>query len=146
MTGSKDTGTLLADQLVYETIDGETVVIDLATGSYYSLEGAAAVAWQGLVAADDVAVTAARIAQDNGATTAAVLPALSDLYGELHAMGLLRSAPVCPAGDAGPPSANGAAGFSIPPVQRYDDMREHLLVDPIHQVERGEGWPTPASR
>jgi hypothetical protein len=139
MTAEQDTETLLNDQVVHETIDGEAVIIDLTTGSYYSLEGSAAAAWQGLVAGEDAGVTAARIARENGAGEAEVLAALLALHRELHAAGLLRSAPT-----STPLPAD--VGFSFPAVHRYDDMREHLLVDPIHEVERGEGWPTPPSR
>jgi hypothetical protein len=34
---------MLGSQIVHETIDGETVVINLATGNYYSIE---AIGWR----------------------------------------------------------------------------------------------------
>ncbi len=36
-------------QVIHETIDGETIIIDLATGTYFSLRGSAPAIWNVLV-------------------------------------------------------------------------------------------------
>jgi Coenzyme PQQ synthesis protein D (PqqD) len=160
MTTTPDADTPFTAQVVHETIDDETVVIDLATGSYFSLEGPAALAWEGLASGEDVAATAARIADHETADANAVLAAVLGLHSDLHAAGLLRRPPVDrPGSTAGSPESTsgtpesttdplaspGRTSFSMPAIRRYDDMREHLLVDPIHEVERAEGWPAPLS-
>ena len=38
--------TVNAPHVIHETIDGEVIVINLATGTYYSLKGSAAELWQ----------------------------------------------------------------------------------------------------
>ena len=45
---------MLGDQIVHETIDGETVVINLDSGSYYSLEGSGADLWSRLLAGESL--------------------------------------------------------------------------------------------
>lgn len=120
----------LKAQVVHETIDGETVVIDLASGTYFSLEGSAALAWERFAAGDDVSAVANRL---DPVDSAAAARGLLDLCHELHDMGLFTERP--------PVDSSAGPRLTTPPVLRYDDMREHLLVDPIHEVERGEGWP-----
>jgi coenzyme PQQ synthesis protein D (PqqD) len=132
----RETDGPLAANIVHETIDNETVIINLETGSYFSLEGPSAVAWQSLVEGEDVARTTDRIADDAGVDRTAVRAALLRLHEDLYAAGILREAP------AAATTTDGEM-FTLPPMRRYDDMREHLLVDPIHEVERSEGWPAP---
>jgi len=49
---------------------------------------------------------------------------------------------------AAPPLERHGAGsrppFQMPVVERYTDMADLLLLDPIHDVN-AEGWPHPAS-
>jgi len=38
------------------------------------------------------------------------------------------------------------AGYELPVLERFDDVRDLLLIDPIHQVDPEHGWPRrPAS-
>jgi hypothetical protein len=127
----------LAANIVHETIDNETVIINLETGSYFSLEGTSALAWQWLLEGEDVARTTNRIADDASVDRSAARAALLRLHEELYAAGILREAPAVAAAPAG-------EVFTLPPMRHYDDMREHLLIDPIHEVERSEGWPAPS--
>jgi hypothetical protein len=127
---------LISENVVHETIDGETVVINLTTGAYFSLEGAAAVTWERLIRGDAPERVAGELAAETGAAEPAVARAVISLHQDLYAAGLLQTAPA-----AAPPPADEV--FHMPSLQRYDDMREHLLVDPIHAVERGIGWPAP---
>jgi hypothetical protein len=120
----------LKPQVVHETIDGETVVIDLESGTYFSLEGSAALAWERFAAGDDVIAAANHV---DPIDPAAAARGLIDLCDVLHEMGLFTERP--------PVDSSAGPRLTTPPVLRYDDMREHLLVDPIHEVERGEGWP-----
>jgi hypothetical protein len=65
--------------VVHETIDGETIAIDLATGTYYSLAGSAAGIWAavtaGLSRGDAVAAT---VAHYGGGANAEELDAFLD--------------------------------------------------------------------
>lgn len=127
--------------VVHQTIDGEVVIINLATGTYYSLRAVGAEIWQllerGATLDDVVAVLERRY----DASKEAVVSAVDELVTTLADEGLL-----VPASDAAPPgnapaAADGARRPWAPPtLERYTDMQDLLLVDPIHEVD-DIGWP-----
>jgi hypothetical protein len=130
-------GAMVGAQVVHETLDGETVVINLASGTYYSLEGTATRLWEALVTGETAQATASQLADEFGADPASLLAAIETFHGELFAEQLIDAAP-----GAAPPPAGGSLGtFEPPQLRAYTDLGEHLLLDPIHDVERGEGWP-----
>ncbi len=135
--------------VVHETIDGETILIHLGTGTYYSLDGAGATVWQLLaegVAHDELA---AQLGARYESDPALVEPSVASFVDELLEEGLLvavepGSAPPTPpvAGEGngnGVPPGGGA--FVEPVLHKYTDMQEFMLVDPLHDVEADAGWP-----
>ena len=127
---------MLGDQIVHETLDGETVVINLVSGSYFSIEGVGAEVWARLLAGETVAESATAIAAEHGADARAVAAAIVAFHRQLFDHGIITAPPAdvsAPGGDLGT--------FAIPNLHVYDDLREHLLLDPVHDVERGTGWP-----
>lgn len=127
---------VLSDQVVHETIDGETVVINLATGSYYSMEGSASDLWARLLAGETPGRSAASLSATHGGDAAAIAAAIVTFHQELFDQGLLIEEPEAP------PTAGGELGtFAMPEIQVYDDLSAHLLADPVHDVERETGWP-----
>ncbi len=128
---------MLSDQVVHETIDGETVVINLASGDYYSMEGSAADLWARLLAGETAGESAAALSAAHGGDAAAIAAAIVAFHRELFDQGLLAEEP------QGPETGGGSdlGTFTIPEVQVYDDLRAHLLADPVHDVERETGWP-----
>ena len=49
--------------IVHETLDGEVVIINLKTGTYYSLQGPGAAVWEALVAGATPPALASRLAE-----------------------------------------------------------------------------------
>lgn len=130
-------GAVLGSQVVHETIDGETVVINLATGNYYSIEGSGADLWARLLAGESAEESGKRLAAEHGADPGAVTSAILAFHRELFDEGLITAPP------PDPPSGGGDLGtFEIPRLLIYNDLQAHLLADPVHDVERGAGWPT----
>jgi len=132
--------TVRADDLAHETIDGETIVIDLREQSYYRLEGAAAVAWQALSKGGDEATLTALLQRLYPADAAAVAAAVPRFLDELQARKLLM-----PAAGPGPDAATelpAAAAFDGLTVHSFSDLEEILWVDPVHDVDEATGWPT----
>lgn len=127
---------MIGDQIVHETIDGETVVINLESGSYYSLEGSGADLWSRLLAGESLIDSAAALATQHDGDAAAIGAAIADFHRELFDQGLIT---------AQPPNASTVEGdlgsFEVPQLHVYNDLRTHLLADPIHDVAHGEGWP-----
>ncbi|WP_158230542.1 PqqD family protein [Mycobacterium sp. shizuoka-1] len=131
---------MLGSQVVHETIDGETVLINLATGSYYSLEGTAADLWSRLLAGEATADTAATLAAEHNGDAAAIEGTIAAFHQHLFEHGLIIAAPVpMPVSD----SAD-LGTFQAPELHVYTDLREHLLADPVHDVDRETGWPAVA--
>lgn len=131
--------------VVDETIDGEALIVNLGTGVYYSLTGSAEVIWRLLadgVRPIDTALALQQLfevaAEDaSNAVTTFVDQLIEEelLVAENGNIGLAREAPPFPE------AADGIRErFVAPELKRYADMQELLLLDPVHDVDRG-GWP-----
>jgi len=130
-----------APSVVAELIDGELVIMDLQSGNYFSAEKTGAQIWAwiekgyGLKSVLDLIgahfSSAASAEQD-----------LQEFVDQLVANNLIKEKQ----GDPNPvdePSANGAAApYSKPEMAIYTDMKDMLLLDPIHDVDEA-GWPMP---
>lgn len=130
------------ENVVHEEVDGEVIAIDLAGGSYYSLSGGAPAIWSLLSAGADEDEVCAAIASAYDVEAESVRESVATLLAELTRHGLV--APIDErAGDAPALPAVGGA-FPAPVFERYDDMKDYFLLDPIHEVDPS-GWPKPAA-
>jgi len=132
-----------APAVVSEIIDGEAVIMHLKSGSYYSTEHVGSQIWtwieQGLSRAEMLERMAERypVARQDLATS------LDSFIAELVAQDLVRETAVDPVATptSDPASVNGAAQpFAAPVLNVYSDMKDLLLLDPIHDVDE-IGWP-----
>jgi hypothetical protein len=110
-------GAKIPSHVAGETVDGETIVINLLSGAYHSVRGDAASVWASIVATS---------AHESNERTNQVLA-------DFRAAGIIEwtgshDLP-SPSTD---PSANG--------LTSYTDMAQLLLADPIHEVDEA-GWP-----
>jgi hypothetical protein len=142
--------TINPDRVAHETIDGETIVIDLETGAYYSLQGTAAEIWRMLNhgwSSDEIVSELARHFEDP----------VDDLAGQVQEfVRALVSEELIERGhgDGSPPSPIDAANsdnggrpggaFVGPELQKFTDMQYFLALDPIHEVD-ASGWPHAAT-
>jgi hypothetical protein len=130
-------------QVIHETIDGETIIIDLATGTYFSLQGAAPAIWSGLVAGEADEQIVARLAAAYDAPAEELAAAVATFLEELERHQLVARSD----GASGAPAADGAgeppaerAPFVAPRLETYTDMQDIILLDPVHKVD-SQGWP-----
>lgn len=133
-------------QVINETIDGEAIMINLATGAYYSLDRVGGDVWTVLeqgAGADDV-VTALQAKYEG--TSDEMSTGVRALLDQLAAEELIVEAD-----DAGGPvpsldAAGDKAPFSPPRLDKFTDMQDLILLDPVHEVD-SRGWPhaAPAS-
>ena len=125
-------------QVINEVMDGEAVIINLASGDYFSLRGSGAYVWSAIdrsAGVDDIV----QAFVDAGAPRAEVDPAVRELVGQLAAEGLI--APVDGEAGAGPPlPAPEGASFERPSLEKFTDMQDLILLDPVHEVDQ-RGWP-----
>lgn len=128
------------EALSHELIDGEVVIIQFDTGNYYSLAGAAAAIWQRLITPADTAGLLGLFSDAPQSATAEI----TAFVGELVAENLLVACDAPPAAQAGP--AEEPTPYAKPELNKYTDMQQLLLADPLHEVEDA-GWPhTKAAR
>ena len=135
-------------QVLHESIDGEVIVINLTTGTYYSLRGSAADVWEliqrpvgvGVAAISDMLAT--RFAVSRAEAEAALDPFLADLRAEeLVFWENECSGPAPEAGNAGSNGHDGARlAFIAPTLEKFTDMQALVLLDPVHEVAE-TGWP-----
>jgi hypothetical protein len=133
------------ENVVHETVDGEVIAIDLGNGSYYSLAGSAPAIWEllahGATETEICEVLARRFDADSGTLRDEV----SSLLGKLVESSLVVSSPEAAAERVAGGDVNGAkAPFEPPRLERYTDMKDYFLLDPIHEVDTA-GWPRPAA-
>ena len=128
--------------ITHELLDGEVIVVHVITGSYYSLNGSAATVWGWIDRGAEVEHMANRIADLNGGNHEEVVAELHRFTNDLQAEGLISrvesSGRTSTTLDEG--AMDGIVPFSPPKFEKYSDMEELLLVDPIHEVTP-HGWP-----
>jgi hypothetical protein len=135
-----------APQVIHETIDGEVIIINLATGNYYSVKGSGADVWEAIQASPgtDAQEIAAAIAGRFDRPADAIEPDIGSFLEELR-----REELVAEAEDGAAPAtaANGTAvadgeprTFEPPVLEKYTDMQDLVLLDPVHEVDPA-GWP-----
>jgi hypothetical protein len=129
--------------VINETIDGEAIMINLATGSYYSLDRVGGDVWALLEASlpvDDIVEELGRrydAAEDD---------IRSELDGLLHQLSDEELVVPChddyPAGAAASlePVPAGRPPFRAPRLEKFTDMQDLILLDPVHEVD-SRGWP-----
>jgi Coenzyme PQQ synthesis protein D (PqqD) len=131
-------------EVAHETIDGEVIMIQLRVGTYYSLDGPGADLWAHLVKGrgreEIVTLLEERYVADSGV----IADAVDDLVRRLAEEGLLEPSPNGAATPNGAPASPSAERlpFTPPQLEKYTDMQDFLLVDPIRETDE-TGWPNP---
>jgi hypothetical protein len=134
--------------VVHEAIDGETIILNLDSGFYYSLVETGAKIWDLLASmnsADDVVKKMCLYYEGNDNE---IDNTVHSFISELMAEGLIVSgqetdkALSCDAGGVSQSDERTIKiEFKPPALNKYSDMQDLLLLDPIHDVDVA-GWPT----
>ena len=131
-------------QVIHETIEGETIIIDLSSGTYYSLQGTGPEIWNALVAGASAGAIVESLAKGCSEGHESIEVAVEAFLRDLETAGLV--APAERAENTTEISLNGRNGngreatFRIPKLETFTDMQEIILLDPVHQVD-DRGWP-----
>ena len=135
--------------VVHEVIDGEAVIVDLNTGTYFSTEKVGALVWT-LIDKEFPVERIIEEIQKRYTTHEADIPqSIRQLISRFQEENLI--VPKASAGSSnedghGSPEApedeskDAKIPFEEPKLEKYSDMEDLLLLDPIHDVEE-EGWP-----
>ena len=132
-----------------EVFETEVLAINLASGHYHSLREAAVPLWRLLIEGRSVEESASLLAGSLSADPAEVLADTRALVAALRERAVIVTVPA-PAVGASLPSPAWLGEFKPPYVKplfdTYTDMKDLLLIDPIHEVDVS-GWPhQPAAR
>ena len=126
-------------QVISEILDGEAVIIDLETGTYYSLDPNASSIWDAIAAGGSTVTGIVEgIAAAYGQGVSEVQAAVTPFFSRLAAERLVVTLPGSQAAPA--PFPKVSASLAEPTLSRFDDIQDLLLLDPIHEVEEA-GWP-----
>lgn len=129
--------------VIAEVLDDEVVMIDLLHGIYYNVKGSGAVAWRCVVAGantDQICQVLAGGAEVDPEMATAVGAFVAQLVSE----GLVTEVTDSTTEVEGVslPVVDPATTFDPPVLERFDDMANVLLADPIHDVDPDKGWPS----
>lgn len=130
-------------RVVHETVDGETILIDLETGTYYSLAGSGSEIWELLISGTSLECAADALSRRYPSDATEARLAVRQFADGLAQEQLLSPGPV--QGAPVPDSAPATTAFAAPVLHRYTDMEYFLRLDPIHETDAELGWPQPAS-
>jgi hypothetical protein len=130
----------------HERLEDEVIAIDLESGAYFALDDVAAVCWSALAGGGTVnAAVDATIARFDVASETAQRD-VEQFVDELVQVGLLGPADRPPVRAPVPNPAPKLRAYKPPAIERFDDLEELLVLDPIHEVDEA-GWPAaPADR
>ena len=142
-------------RVIAQEIDGEVVAIHLETGNYYSLLESGATVWAIL----EASATPDEIVEDLGAryegSEEEMRETVAAFLSQLVAEGLVvaddgNGAPAPAVGDPesapvalGVPTDGARTAFKAPLLEKFDDMQDLILLDPVHEVTEEQGWPHP---
>jgi hypothetical protein len=136
-----------APHIVHEVFDDdEAAIINLKSGTYYSLDPVGAFVWARVDSGADVGEIVEHVLARYEADPAEVKTAIGEFIGVLQAEELIIAKTESTDGAKREYIRNDVDGtgikgvFTKPTVERYSDMQELLLLDPIHEVDEA-GWP-----
>lgn len=133
-----------APSVVAEVIDGEAVIMDLASGHYFSTQHVGCDIWRGIELGASRSMIVRSLASAYDVEPDAASEAVASFIVELlkHNLVVESNGTSSGAEDQVTWLSDTRQPFSHPVLNAYTDMEELLLLDPIHDVDQA-GWPMP---
>ncbi len=129
-----------AKNVTHEILDGEVVAINLPSGCYYSMSGVAGTIWELVGGGLNIRQMAEHIRRVYAVDEATALRDLTSFCADLEQEGLLIQRDLPSEPDHTFPQKGDLLPYATPCFERFDDMKEMLILDPIHDVSEA-GWP-----
>ena len=118
------------EEVAWKVLDGETIIINLMNGMYYSLPGTGSEAWELIESGRSVGEVTAFLSARYGVAADVVTVDLTRLVEELVRENLLHvNGAGAPAGDLPAPTPAERA-YKAPALLTYSDMADLLALDP----------------
>ena len=126
--------------VTHERLDDEVIAINLETGAYYALDEVAADCWVLSAAGGEIDELVGAVTARYEVAESQARSDITTFLEQLVAEGLV----VTGEGELAPPvplaPLPAKKPYGAPAVQKYDDLEDLLLLDPIHEVDEA-GWP-----
>lgn len=126
-------------QVIHQNIENEVMIIHLDKGVYYNLNQTGILIWNSLTSGDSSEDTLQKMLGEYEGNSAEIQSCFTEFHKELLEEGLIVP---CEKGQeiAKTQPSPLKQPFLKPVLNKYTDMQELLLLDPIHEVDNG-GWP-----
>ncbi len=134
-----------SEHVMAEVLDGEAVIIDMASGRYHAAAGVAGTIWEAVTAGRSLDGILADVRRLHSGVPEDAGERVVRFLDELVAAGLAVAVD-----DAAAQSRDDAAAQSgedshvtpwrDPALESHDDLQDLLLLDPVHEVTEA-GWP-----
>ena len=128
--------------VISETVGGETIIVNLARGHYFSLQGTAVEVWEGLERGEAAETIVLELEQRYEAADGEIDEAVKKLLDDFvdaelvvadgNGTGTVTPTPSQERGERAP--------FVAPSFTTFTDMQDIILLDPVHEVDT-RGWP-----
>lgn len=132
-----------APRVIHQLIDGEAVLLHLDRGFYFCLDEIGSLVLQVMENGGDAGRMAEAVAERYDGDGAAMQADVFRLLDEMLEEDLIRPLPPEEATAATkglPLPADSRQPYFSPRLEKFTDLQELLLLDPIHEVEE-TGWP-----
>jgi coenzyme PQQ synthesis protein D (PqqD) len=129
-----------APQVIAETVGGETIIVNLATGHYFNLQGTAVEIWESLTRVEPVSSIVEGLSARYDARDGEIENAVSGLLHDFEGAGLIVTAENGQAVEPAPAPTGERQPFVAPSFAAFTDMQDIILLDPVHEVD-ATGWP-----
>jgi hypothetical protein len=124
----------------FEAFPGEVVILNVGQGSYFALGGWAVDMWPALIGRHSPDAIAYAIALRYDAPVGTIRRELDQLVCKLKEEQILVEAEPCAAGLELDEATTGV----LQPLtyEKHEDLQDLLTLDPIHDVDPEQGWPS----
>lgn len=130
--------------VVFENFGDDTIILNLQTGSYYSLNPVGMLYWELLSQSVPVSEVVAFAAEQFPALDRKVLDRdLETVVAEFRGQGLLRPSEMVRSIHEVNLEVTTSPEYVSPALSIYTDVAEMILLDPVHDVSES-GWPAAA--
>lgn len=128
--------------VVHETIDGETVIVNLENGVYYSLRNSGVDVWNFLETGANYDECMSMLLDRYEGSPDEIKKSVADLLIILQKEGLVQVSSTKRSDNLAPQPVTTIEkiGYIPPVLEKFSDLQDLLLLDPIHEVDE-DGWP-----
>jgi len=130
-----------SNKVMSELLDGEAVIVDLATGRYHAAVGVAATVWEGILCGHSLELIMDDVRRAHtGVPDNAEHHVKGFIVSVVDAGLAMPSTEVLSTSDTRSPISGEPTAWSVPVLESHDDLADLMLIDPVHDVTE-QGWP-----